>query len=109
MGASDTMAKLRSTALATIERNCFGEDFAFDATTVVAPTPAGGVMVAYTLILTTRSPLLGQGPLMNVMQIPSPAPTAEQVEQVVIEGMKGLRALSTKILSGEHAAAVDPR
>lgn len=108
MGAIDMDAKVRSAAVAAIDKGCFGEDFGIDTSAVVAPTPTGGAVVLYTLILTLRSPLLGQGPLVNITQIPSPNPTSEQVEQAVTQAMKGLRDMSSKILAGDNAAAVHP-
>jgi hypothetical protein len=109
MSAIDTAAKLRSAALATIDRQCFGEDFGFDATAVVAPAPTGGVMVVYTMIVTKKSPLLGRSPLVNVTQIQSPDPTGEQVEQAITQALSNLRDLSSKILTGDKPAAPHPR
>lgn len=109
MAASDIAAKVRAAALATIERQCFGEDFGFDVAFTLAPSPTGGAMVVYTLTVTTRSPLLGQGPLVNVTQIQSPHPTGEQVEQAVTGALKGLRELSGKILASDRPSAVHPR
>lgn len=109
MAAIDNGAKLRATALAAIDRQCFGEDFGFDASVSLAQGPTGNVMPVYTLVLTTRSPLLGQGPLVNVTTLPSPDPTTDQVEQAVTQALQGLRDLSTKILSGDQSSAVHPR
>jgi hypothetical protein len=109
MSAIDVSAKVRAAALAAVDKGCFGEDFGVDASAVVAQSPAGGAVILYTLIVSMRSPLLGQGPLVNVTQIPSPHPTAEQVEQAVTQAMKGLRDLSTEILNGGNTAAIQPR
>lgn len=104
MSATDIAGKVRAAALAAVDKNCFGEDFGVDASAVVAPSPGGGVMVLYTLILSTRSPLLGSGPLVNVTQIQSPDPSGEQVEQAVVQAMAGLRELSGKILADRNNA-----
>src|SRR5438105_765018 len=109
MAAIDNASKLRATALATIDKACFGEDFGFDAAVSLAQSPTGAVMPVYTVILTKKSPLLGQGPLVNVTQIPTPDPTAEQVEQAVTKAMAGLRELSTEILTGDQSRSVNPR
>ena len=109
MAANDIAAKIRAAALTTIERQCFGDDFGFDVAFTLAPAPTGGAMVIYTLTVTTRSPLLGQGPLVNVTQIQSPHPTGEQVEQAVTGALKGLRELSGKILASDHSPAAHPR
>lgn len=108
MAAIDIAAKVRAAALATVDKQCFGEDFGVDASAVAVQGPTGGVMVLYTLIVTMRSPVLGQGPLVNVTQIPSPHPTSEQVEQAVSKAMQGLRDLASKILTGDDTAAVQP-
>lgn len=109
MSAIDNGAKLRTAALAAIERACLGEDFGFDAAPMLGQAPNGSTMVIYSLILTKKSPLLGQGPLAHVVHLPSLAPTTEQVEQAVGEAMKGLRDLSTKILTDGHTATVHSR
>lgn len=98
MAAIDNGAKLQAAALAAIDKGCMGEDFGFDSTVSLAQSPTGVVPV-YTLVVTKRSPLLGQGPLVHVTTVPSPDPTAEQVERAVTEAMKGLRELSSKLLT----------
>lgn len=105
MAAIDVAAKVRAAALATVGKSCLGEDFGVDATATLVQSPTG-VVVVYTLILSLRSPLLGQGPLVVMMQIPSPNPATEQVEHAVSEGVKGLRDLSSKILNDGNATAV---
>jgi hypothetical protein len=104
MTAVDVAARVRTAGLATIERQCLGDEFGFDAVGQVAQTP-GGMAVIYTLITSTRSPLLGQPALANVSQIASPSPTVEQVEQVVTEAMRGLRDLSRKMLAEANGNA----
>lgn len=108
MAAIDNGAKLRAAALAAIDKQCFGEDFGFDAAPSLGQGP-NGVVVLYTLIVTKKSPLLGQGPLVHVVNLPTPAPTAEQVEQAVTEAMKGLRDLSSKILTDGNATSLHTR
>jgi hypothetical protein len=105
MSAIDVAAKVRAAALAAVDKGCFGEDFGVDTTAVVAQSPGGSAMVVYTLIVSMRNPLLGQGPLVTITQIPFPHPSAEQVEQAVTQAMKGLRDLSSEILAGGNAAA----
>ena len=98
MGAVDNGAKLRAAVLAAIDKQCLGEDYGFDAAPSLGQGP-NGVVVLYTLIVTKRSPLLGHGPLVHAVNLPTPAPTAEQIEQAITEAMKGLRELSTKLLT----------
>lgn len=104
MAAIDTAGRIRAAALAAIERECLGEDFGFDAALALVPGPSGP-QVMYTLVVTMRSPLLSQGPLMNVTQIASASPSAEQVEQAVSGALRGLRDLSGKLLAGANGAA----
>jgi hypothetical protein len=103
MAATDIAAKVRSAALSTIERSCFGEDFGVDASASLAQSATGPVVV-YTLIVTTRSPLLGQGSLVHVTQIQSPDPSAEQIDQAVTQAMAELRRASSKILADRENA-----
>lgn len=105
MSALDVGARIRATAVAAIDKACLGEDFGVDCAPIVAQAPGGGVVVVYQIITTTRSPLLGQGPLMNVTVIQSASPTGEQVEQAVAEAMRGLRELASKILADGNAAS----
>jgi hypothetical protein len=108
MSAIDVAAKVRAAAVAAVDKGCFGEDFGVDINAGLAQTPTGGLAVLYTLILSTRSPLLGQGPLVNFTQVASPNPTAEQVEQAVTQAMKSLRDKASEILTGGNPAAVQP-
>jgi hypothetical protein len=101
MGAIDITTKVRAAANAAIERECLGEDYAFDCS-VSALQHTAGLIVVYTLVISARSPLLGQGPLMNVAQIQSPNPDDHQVETAVTDAIHSLRELSTKILSGQN-------
>jgi hypothetical protein len=105
MGGCDISAKIRTAALTVIEAGCLGEDFGFDCTPMIAPGPDGKPMAVYVLTLTKRSPLLGQGPLLNLSQISSPDPSVADVEKAVTDGMRGLRELSSKLLSGQNGHA----
>lgn len=102
MAAIDNAAKLRATALAAIERQCMGEDFGFDAAPVVGHAQGGGAMALYALIVTKKNPILGQGPLVNVTHLPTPAPTAEQVEKAVTDAMTGLRKYASELLAANQ-------
>jgi hypothetical protein len=105
MAAIDIAAKIRSTALAAIEAQCFGEDFGFDCAMALMPNPAGGVQVMYTLMVSMRSPLLGQGPMFAPIQMQSPQPDAPAVEKFVTKAMRELRETSRKLLSGAQNSA----
>jgi hypothetical protein len=108
MAAIDNAAKVRTAILAAIEQQCFGEDYGVDVSMQLAQSPTG-VMPVWALIFTTRSPLLGRGPLVHIATIPSVIPSGEQIEQAVTEGIKGLRDLSTKILTDGNAAPIHSR
>jgi len=105
MSAQDIAARIRTAGLAAIERQCLGEDFGFDVVPAVIQPAPGSMAVVYTLLTSTRSPLLGQPPIANVSQIASPSPTAEQVEAVVTEALRGLRGLARKMLADSNGAA----
>lgn len=104
MAATDIAAKVRAAALAAIEKQSFGEDFGVDCTLTVLQNQAG-IAAFYTIVVTKRSPLLGQGPLMDVSQIQSPAPSPEDVEQVITEAVRKLREFSAKLLTGQNGNA----
>lgn len=99
MTATDMDAKVRAAALATIDKQCFGEDFTFDCMPGAMQTPTG-ITILYTLIITKKSPILGHAALVNLSQIPAPDPAAEQVEQAVTSAMRKLRELSASKLAG---------
>lgn len=101
MSIIDVAAEIRATALGVITKQALGLDWTFDCTLYVtagSPKP----VVSYVLVTTTPSPLLGHMPLMNISQITSPHPTAEQVEQAVTGAMRELRELRAKKLAGQN-------
>lgn len=104
MTAIDVPARIRATALAEIDKQCFGEDFGFDCALFVTQAP-NRVIVGYNLVTTCRSPLLGQPPLMNIAQLLTSDPDAAAITNVVTDAMRELRQFSAKILRGEVQAA----
>lgn len=104
MGAVDVSAQVRAWALAEAGRQCFGEEFGLDIILTPGQTPAG-IQVGYLVVMSCRAPLLGQGPLFSIAQLPTPQPTEEQVAQVVTETMRQLRMLSAQMIKDGKAAA----
>jgi hypothetical protein len=101
MAAAGIAAKIRGTALTAIGKQCLGEDYGFDAASSVVQGP-GGLAVIYTLVITGRSPLLGQPPLAHVVQIPFADPPAEAVEQAVTDAIRQLREASANLLARQN-------
>lgn len=101
MAAADTGAQVRAWALAEIDAQCFGEDYGVDIAWDAVPTPQG-VQVMYRVMVSCRSPLLGQGPLFSLAPLPSPQPTAEMVKAAATETIRQLRDLSAKVLAGAN-------
>jgi len=106
MTAVDVSAKIRNTALAAIERQCFGEDFGFDCSLIVLRDAGGRMVTGYNMVTTCRSPLLGQPPLTNIAQLMSSDPDPAAVETLVTDALRGLREFAAKILKGGPAAPV---
>jgi hypothetical protein len=94
---ADQDAEVRDLVEASISRRRMGVEYGFDVTwqPVQAQLPNGAVqiVVVYTIVLTRRSPLLGQPALYHLAQVPSPRPTAEQVDEQVADGIRQLAAL----------------
>lgn len=92
--------QVRRLIAAAIEKRRFGVDYGYDVTwmPVQVNTPQGPrMMPVYTLLLTRGSPLIGQPPLSHIAQIPSPGPTAEQVDEQVGEGIRLLAELHAQL------------
>jgi hypothetical protein len=101
MSASDISEELRAWMRAEIDAQCFGEDFGFDVVPQATLTPQGP-LAQYLFIVTMRSPLLGQGPLLNVAAVSAPRPSRENVRQVVTAALAGLRAASAQVMAGAN-------
>ncbi len=101
MAAADQSEEARAWLRAEIDAQCFGEDFGFDVAPQLAGTPEG-MALQYVIIITMRSPLLGQPPLMHVAGAPVSRLTAEIVKQIVTSAMRGLRDLSAQTISAAN-------
>jgi hypothetical protein len=102
MSASDISEELRAWMRAEIDAQCFGEDFGFDVIPQATITPQGEAVALYVLIVTMRSPLLGQPPLLHVAGISSPRPARDDVRQVVTAALQGLRAVAAQVMAGAN-------
>ena len=98
MAAFDVMAQVEAQALAVAGQQAFGEELGVAVTWMLASTPQGA-QVVFTVMVSMRAPLLGQGPLFSAGQILSPNPSQEQVEATVAECLRQLRGLSSQMLA----------
>lgn len=89
---ADQAAEIRGYLAASISKRRLGVEYGYDVTWAPVQTPQG-MLAVYTLLLSRGSPLLGQGPLFHLAQIPSPRPTAEMVDVQVADGMRQLAEL----------------
>lgn len=104
MGAVDQSEEARAWLRTEIELQCFGEEFGFDVAPQVLPSGDGMV---YVVVLTTRSPLLGQSPLMHVAGVPASRLTPELVKHVVTSGLRALRQLSVQTMAAGNGSALN--
>ena len=93
---TDQSAEIREQVAEAISPRAFGVDYGFDVCWMAAQVPTAQgprMMPVYTILITRRSPLLGQPALSHLAQIPFARPTAEQIEQQVAEGLRLLAEL----------------
>ena len=94
---ADQDAEIRDLVEASVSKRKMGVDYGFDVTWQPAQIqgPAGPQNVAiYTIMLTRRSPLLGEPQtLLHMFQLASPRPAPEQVDEQVADGIRQLAAL----------------
>jgi hypothetical protein len=111
MAATDIQAEVSMWVADEVRQQCFTEDFGWSVTWAPAPvqTPAGVVIVpGWHLVLTTKSPLLGEGDLFHLAQLGAPRPAESFVRAEVGKGMTALRGLAKSKLNG-HARVALPR
>jgi hypothetical protein len=104
VAAEDIHAQISLWVADEVRSKCLADDYGWSVTLlpVSAQTPAGvQVIPLWHLLLTTRNPLLGEGPLFHFVPIPMPArPDENMVRGEVGEGMAALRDLARKKLAG---------
>lgn len=89
---ADLEQEVRGWVAAVISAQRFGQDFGYALTWGPAQTP-GGLMISWTILVTLRSPLLGQPPIGHVVQLVSPSALTEAaVTQAVSGAITALRA-----------------
>ena len=105
----DIHAEVLGWVLDQIGKQAFSEDYGAAVSFGAAPlqTPQGQRIVpVWTLLITARNPLLGQGPLFHgPVPIGSPRPVEADVRAAVTEGLRLLRDLAASQLAGSNGKA----
>ena len=86
-----------------VRSKCLADDYGWSVALLAAPMqgPAGVQIVPlWHLLLSTRNPLLGEGPLFHFVPLPGPRPDENAVRGEVGRGMAMLRDLAGKKLAG---------
>jgi hypothetical protein len=102
MTVVDINNQIRAWALAEAGKQAFGQDFGIDITPNLIDT-AAGPQVAYLIYASCRSPLLGNGPLFSVAQLPTPQPSEQQIAEAITGLLRNLRDLSAQALKTPRA------
>jgi hypothetical protein len=107
--ATDIGYEIRMWVSHEIDKQAFGEDFGFAVTlaAVVQPGPQGPVQVpVWTLLLTARNPVLGEGPLYHgPVPVGFTVPDEATVRGEVAKGLQQLRDLAASKLGRKPAKA----
>ena len=93
---TDQSAEVREQVAEAIGMRTLGVDYGFDVCwmAVQAQTAQGPrMMPVYMILITRRSPLLGQPALSHMAQIPFARPTDAQIDEQVAEGLRLLAEL----------------
>lgn len=105
--ATDIAAEIRGWVDDEIDKQAFGEDFGFAVTlaAVMQPGPQGPVRVpVWTVLITMKSPLLGEGPLYHgPVPVGFTVPNEETVRAEVAKGLQQLRDLAASKLGRKPA------
>jgi len=102
MAAIDTSARIRASVADAIGKQCMGDDIGFDVAPMVPVVNGQPAGVLYRLFFTKRSPLLGQGPLMNISQVAAADPSDAQILEAVTTALRELRELAAKLLAPQN-------
>jgi hypothetical protein len=112
MAAEDIRAQIEEWVADEVRGKCLADDYGWSVTLLAAPMqgPAGVQIVPiWHLLLTTRNPMLGEGPLFHFVGLPGPRPEELAVRGEVGKGMAALRDLDGKKLAGGKPAALPRR
>lgn len=97
---TDRRTELSEQVHRAILRAALGESYAFDLIPLAVPDPAsGGVEIAYTLAISTRSPLVGQGYITITSQPMTWMIGFEPVDLLVPQMISELRDAVAKVLT----------
>jgi len=108
MAAEDIGAQVTAWVEDEIGKQCFGEAYGWSLAWGPAPvqTPGGVVVVpAWTLALTCRNPVLGEGELYHLAQLGAPRPKEADVRREIADGLRQLRDLAASKLPGLNGRA----
>ena len=110
--SGDIQAEVLGWALDELDKQRFSEDYAAAVTFAPSPlqTPQGMRLVpAWLLLITARSPLLGEGPLYHgPVGIGAPRPEEKPVRAAVADGVRQLRDLAASKLAAGNGHAKAP-
>lgn len=114
MAAEDIHARVLGWALDEAGKACFGEEYGVSVSWAAqaAQTPQGVVLApVWMLLLTAKSPLLGEGPMYHLVPLGSPLPLEDFTRKQVTDGIAALRALASRKLapSNGHSKALAGR
>lgn len=102
----DIHAEVLGWVLDEIGKQRLGEEFAAAVQLGAAQvmTQAGpSMMPAWTMLITARSPLLGQGPMYHgPVPVGGPRPVEDEVRAAVADGLRQLRNLAASKLAGAN-------
>lgn len=109
---TDITAQVTAWAADEISKQALGEEYGFAVTLGVAvmQTPQGPAQLPmWTLLITARNPLLGEGPLYHgPVPVGSPRPEEKDVRAEVTKGLDMLRGLAVAKVSGLNGHAKAP-
>jgi hypothetical protein len=105
MAITDRSGEVRILVATALRKVALGQDFSFDISCDLMPGPNGKLAIAYTVVTSMDSPLLGQPSMFTINQIQSVTPTAEQVDLEMGNAVASLRDAATRVLSGGNGHA----
>jgi hypothetical protein len=95
MAAQSMSDQLREWVAKAIQDACLGEDFGYETAWTLTPP-----RLTYTVLITTASPLIGQGQILMPFNVPSSALNEETVRAGVHHVMGELRSTARKLIQG---------
>jgi hypothetical protein len=115
MAAIDNADRIRTSALAEINKQALGEEITFDVWGDLI-VENGGVVICYTMVFTKDLPLMASGPvllgqgdkpsghqrMMNVSRIQGAYPSEEQIAETVATALRQVREACAKALAGQN-------